>query len=99
MDSAVGAILGLTLADYIHALCDPTVGHLTSANFHGTAFPAADDFDWHTLYLAEDDLQRKISGPKSDPWATAVNQTTTSEMVSRPLAWLWKKAQSEWQNV
>ena len=99
MDSAAGAILGLTLADYIHGLCDSATGHLTSANFKGTAFPAADDFNWHALYVAKDDQQRRISGPESDPWATTDSQTIGPELVSPPLAWLWKKAQGEWQNV
>ncbi len=98
VDSVAGAVLGLTLADYVAALCDPHADNLTSASFHGPAFPATDDFDWHKLYVVKDDHQHQSVGPKSAPWVTSESQETTPDMISLPLAWLWKKAQNEWND-
>ncbi|GLO72799.1 hypothetical protein MACH17_43160 [Phaeobacter inhibens] len=98
VDSAAGAMLGLTLADYLHAVCDPEANELTSACFNGPAFNAAEDFDWHALYVARDDRQTKKAGKKRSPWATSERHPTTPDMASPVLTWLWKKAQAEWQD-
>ena len=99
MDSVAGAFLGLTLADFIHEHCDPATQDSTSGKFDGTRFDAADDFDWHQLYGAQDDLQPKKSGPSGNPWATTTQKQSKNEVHSAPLAWLWGKAVAEWQDL
>ncbi|MEM9580332.1 MAG: phosphatase PAP2 family protein, partial [Pseudomonadota bacterium] len=112
VDSAAGALLGLTLADFVQVQCAGQ-GQWTSAAFTGTHFPAKDDFNWHALYDAGTDTQApetrgnhryepdgKAPGkPKGKIWATTECHAADKALHhSKPLNWLWEKAVQEWRD-
>lgn len=66
VDSAAGALLGLTLADFISSECR-NKGRWTASRFVGTEFDGNSDFEWHDLYDAVKDKQKRKSVWKSDP--------------------------------
>ena len=99
VDSVAGAILGLTLANYIHELSDKNVTSRTNSTFEGPRFDAEDDFDWHLLYDAASDEQKKRVGPKGkEPWSETKSHKIENAVISPPLDWLWDNAVKEWQD-
>jgi len=106
VDSVSGAILGLTLAEYVYNRCtyvadEPGINLLTQATFDGRNFDAADDFDWHILYDAETDTQTDHLPPRGPNRWMNVKRTDgpTTVTDSKPLQWLWNKAAAEWNDV
>jgi hypothetical protein len=49
VDSAAGAVLGLTLGQYFVNRCSGAAGY-RAWRFKGTKYPPNDDFIWHNLY-------------------------------------------------
>jgi membrane-associated phospholipid phosphatase len=96
LDSAAGAVLGLTLGQYLVNRCSGAPNY-RAFRFDGTQFPAGTappndgDFYWEALYDV-----------------TAAAQTTTAYAIARGtqtlnpanqsavLTWLWNKAKAEW---
>ncbi|WP_299933859.1 phosphatase PAP2 family protein [uncultured Pelagimonas sp.] len=65
VDSAAGSLLGLTLADLISSECQGNT-EWTASKFIGTEFDWNSDFNWHALYDAEHDKQKRRSVWNSD---------------------------------
>ena len=105
VDSAAGAVLGLTLADYVANRCTFETGQscantLTNTSFVGKNFNAGDDFNWHLMYDPADDettAKLPITGPE---WMeTTTRDASTAQTDSPALQWLWTKAAKEWNDV
>src|SRR5262249_53516801 len=87
VDSAVGAMLGLTLGRYLVGRCKGTP--YCGWSFDGTKF--AGDFDWRALF--------DISTGKQKPaenYITPIGEAILPLPDSKALAWLWQYAKSEW---
>ena len=92
MESAAGAVLGLTLGEYLVARCtqaDAATPHRAWA-FDGTAYPDQGDLEWGSLFSiasgqTETDYARNLD-PAGKPLGAP----------SPTLAWLWDKAVAEW---
>jgi hypothetical protein len=98
IDSVAGGLLGLTLADHVHAMCQG--GAWSFAKFEGPYFDPADDFDWHQLYRPEGDRMRKKAQSEFGVWASTEKHSPDEEAApSAILAWLWDKALSEWKDL
>lgn len=93
VDSAAGAVLGLTLAEFVHGQC--TGGGWTTSKFNGLCYSPSSDFDWHGLYEAANDHQRLETEGPDGVWAKA-KQRRPEGGKAPALAWLWNKAQEEW---
>jgi membrane-associated phospholipid phosphatase len=96
VDSAAGAVLGLTLGQYFVNRCSGAAGY-RAWRFEGTKYPPHGDFIWHDLY---DVNTEKL---KSMPAATGYSvryssnaQTLNPSHQSYVLTWLWNKAKEEW---
>jgi hypothetical protein len=96
VDSAAGAVLGLTLGQYFVNRCSGAAGY-RAWRFEGTKYPPHGDFIWHDLY---DVNTEKL---KSMPTATGYSvryssnaQTLNPSHQSYVLTWLWNKAKEEW---
>ena len=99
-DSAAGALMGLTLADFIAERCDPGVRTRSHGRFLGGNFDGAQDFDWHMLYDAAEDSQPRHSGERHHPWARVGRaKAPRGAEGSAVLAWLWDKAVAEWADL
>jgi len=99
VDSAAGALLGLTLAEYLIGLCTGADSYRPST-FDGTKYPinaerrgVGTDFNWEELYDA-DNLQLRIDGTAAR-FAKIERRRPYGER-SMPLRWLWNKAKAEW---
>jgi hypothetical protein len=99
VDSAAGALLGLTLAEYLINLCTDAPKYL-AARFDGPRYPInrqrrgiSADFNWEEFYDA-DNQRLRISGAaigyaKLERWHPFGEKPEA-------LQWLWKKAEAEW---
>jgi hypothetical protein len=99
VDSAAGALLGLTLAEYLIGLCTDETKYFVS-RFDGTKYPTkgkqrgiSTDFNWEEFYDA-DSQHFRISGDASS-YAKIERPHPFGE---KPVAlqWLWTKAKTEW---
>ncbi len=95
VDSAAGAVLGLTLGLYFYNRCVPNATY-DAYEFDGTQFPAttggplADgDFYWQLYYDTTGDQQ--LAPP---PYVTA--NAGQAMQASPLLTWLWQQALGEW---
>lgn len=109
VDSMAGAILGLTLAEYIIARALPPdengddperIYH--SAKFNGDLTPAALgglDFEWDEIYLVSNEEMRfgNAQAPYLEQFQANNEHDLASDTRSLPLEWLWTKAVAEWQ--
>ncbi|MBO9467992.1 phosphatase PAP2 family protein [Tropicibacter sp. R15_0] len=93
VDSSAGAVLGLTLAEFVYGQC--TAGSWSSSKFNGLNYSASSDLDWHALYVAADDQQKQVSEGPDGVWAKS-KMHEDDRGGSDVLAWLWDKAQEEW---
>ncbi|MEP5625704.1 MAG: phosphatase PAP2 family protein, partial [Hyphomicrobiales bacterium] len=103
VDSVAGAILGLTLADYLAGRCTysshgPGEYERTKAIFEGTDFDPFDDFHWHLLYDPKTDKQPARSpNTGAPPWMKVKTRDIPNTVSEAPaLQWLWEKAVAEW---
>ncbi|WP_052249720.1 phosphatase PAP2 family protein [Tateyamaria sp. ANG-S1] len=98
IDSVAGAMLGLTLADHLHAMCRG--GTWTSAMFDAPKFDPEEDFDWHKLYNAEgDDMRRKAQSDRGTWAKTRQHKERGDDTPAPALSWLWTKALAEWRDL
>lgn len=97
VDSAAGAVLGLTLGKYFVDRCTG-VAPAASWKFNGAAYPHSEDFDWRDYFdpTAGADPQQKTTG-----WAieNAILNADGNQTTSAPLNWLWKMAAAEWTDL
>ena len=102
VDSAAGAVLGLTLGQYFVARCSQASG--TASNYDAWKFdgpnfpktPAVDaDFQWFTLYDVDATPPAQKPAP---PYATLSSAGVTLAALGQSaiLHWLWNEAMSEW---
>jgi hypothetical protein len=91
VDSAAGAVLGVTLGHYLAARGWGD-DHYPAAAFDGEAYPEREDFTWNELYLLDGD-------------ASALNyqkayvkdlRNQALQPQANALTWLWGKARAEW---
>ena len=94
VDSAAGALLGLTLAGY---LLQRFQNHRTyqAWSFIGHLYPEDRDFHWGDLYDVAHNRQRE----PDDPWAKPIDDGDPDQLgaPSPILNWLWEKARAEWR--
>nr|WP_246742400.1 phosphatase PAP2 family protein [Microvirga splendida] len=96
VDSAAGAVLGLTLGQYFVSRCSGADGY-TAWRFNGTKYPQDADFIWHDLYdVTTETLTPMPSATGYSVEYAANDQAIDSQHQSYVLAWLWDKAQAEW---
>jgi PAP2 superfamily len=89
VDSAAGAVLGLTLGNYFVSRCGgPVDADYQSWKFDGSAYPAVQDFYWDDYFDAN--TGRQAAGPAAMPEASQA--VGSSEILN----WLWRKAVKEW---
>lgn len=93
VDSAAGALLGLTLADLISAECRGG-GSWTASKFIGTEFDGTSDFNWHALYDAERDRQRRRSAWESDSGHEEADDED-DEIWAREQPHVWAKTRQQ----
>lgn len=100
VDSAAGALLGLTLGQYFVSRCnypldgsdDPDASSYEAWKFEGSAYAGTSDFSWHEIYNTATPGQVGTA-----PYATSLgNQTIAGISQSPILKWLWGKALAEW---
>ena len=98
IDSVVGAILGLELAEFIAELSmpdgKPPAKRLLHTAFDGRHFPGSADFCWTQIYeVKEDHLlpEKWLKIGKFKDMDPAI-------IPSKPLHWLWSKAVDEWKD-
>jgi hypothetical protein len=94
VDSAAGAILGLTLGHYLVARCSGASGY-PAAGFDGEAYPDLEDFTWSNLYQVTGDAPA-MKYDKS--YMVDLNQQTITPLATdrSALTWLWNQAKGEW---
>ncbi|MBY5934724.1 phosphatase PAP2 family protein [Tateyamaria omphalii] len=98
IDSVAGAMLGLTLADHMHAMCNG--GAWTSAIFDAPKFDPDHDFDWHQLYTPEGDEMKPKASSDRGAWAiTKRHDRHDTDETAPALSWLWTKALGEWRDL
>jgi len=90
VDNVAGAVLGLTLGNYLVARSKKTPA-LTAWAFDGSEiYPPDLDFDWSSLY--------KVEKGHQTPAGKHVIEMGPEEIDTSPiLEWLWKKALAEWR--
>jgi membrane-associated phospholipid phosphatase len=94
IDSVAGALLGLTLAEYLVTLCaGKQEQDYHSCRFVGAAYPSRADFNWQNFY---DVTARMLSLKEDFEYASVKANAYPLPKPSKPLEWLWKKAKSEW---
>lgn len=101
VDSAAGAVLGLTLAKFLQMVCSDGDSYVSSG-FAGRHFDPTQDFEWGMLYDPAEDLQcpQVSNNPDFGNYAMAQsNPADPGAMKSASLNWLWKKAVKEWKNL
>jgi hypothetical protein len=92
-DSAAGAVLGLTLGQYLVNRANGTAANYRAAEFDGAAYPGGEDFTWSDIFNVTGAL------PAIDFTTAYVNDMGLPLQAvdqSAPLAWLWGKAVAEW---
>jgi hypothetical protein len=98
VDTIAGALLGLTLADYLLARIQPGANSYVPAHFDGKASLRKEDFLWPRLYDVEKDEVR-FAPVQTDEYASVAKwgeAEPLTEPLSKPLAWLWVQARREW---
>lgn len=107
VDSAAGAVLGLTLGNYFVERCTQIAPN-TSWSFDGRHYPDTLDFDWRAYFDPKNpavghDPEQTV--PPSDgqaaPYVRKTNITNPEQNLirSRPLEWLWRMAAAEWADL
>ncbi|WP_299657900.1 phosphatase PAP2 family protein [uncultured Tateyamaria sp.] len=96
VDSAAGALLGLTLAEHIHDVADGC--GWTSSVFDGTSFNSESDFEWHALYRPDGDRIRKKIESGGTHWGSSKKHDHDGTSAAM-LNWLWKQAVAEWRDL
>jgi hypothetical protein len=98
VESAAGAMLGLTLGNYLVARFEtnltaatPAAPTYTAWQFDGTAFPQAEDFNWTALYDISTGMQKAAGN-----WAKSYSGAKPVGVDSPVLHWLWNQALDEW---
>jgi len=97
VDSMAGAMLGLTLGNYLLARFRGDASY-AAWRFDGASFPASPsdgDFYWTDLYDASTDAQHSagvVSGFVTNSATPSLDPTRQSPALS----WLWGKALAEW---
>ena len=95
VDSATGAVLGLTLGHYLVKRCTSAADAqtYTAWKFDGTRYPIPPDYDgdfyWDALY----DVGTRTQTPTA--YATPAGDQTLQPQET-VLTWLWRKALAEW---
>jgi hypothetical protein len=94
VDSAAGALLGLTLGEYI---CRRFTGaaDFDAWSFIGDAYPANADFDWTGWYDVPGQRQTAPAATLQYAEKLAASPCNLGH-VSSILTWLWGKALAEW---
>jgi membrane-associated phospholipid phosphatase len=96
VDSAAGAVLGLTLGQYFVNRCSGAAGY-RAWRFEGSKYPQAGDFIWHELYdVATETLTSMPSATGYSLQYAPNDQAIDPQKQSYVLTWLWNKAKSEW---
>ncbi|MGH1417066.1 MAG: phosphatase PAP2 family protein [Pelagimonas sp.] len=90
VDSAAGALLGLTVADLIEAECGGS-DTWTSSKFVGPQFGGNDDFDWHALYDAKKDKQCRASCGEGH---TDIGDADAAEWWAKDQDHIWAKTRT-----
>ncbi|UWU25103.1 phosphatase PAP2 family protein (plasmid) [Rhizobium sp. CB3171] len=92
VDSAAGALLGLTLGEYF---CRRFSGaaNFYAWSFNGEAYPGDADFDWTGWYDVRQ--QRQTAPDTRSPCAAELGRYKLGA-ASSILDWLWEKALAEW---
>jgi hypothetical protein len=94
VDSAAGALLGLTLGNYLVSRCKG-IAKYEAWEFNGKEYPdpkAVDgDFDWRELYHLATQRQTPTAYARS-----LEEQALDPAYQSDVLRYLWTKAQGEW---
>jgi hypothetical protein len=94
VDSAVGQMLGLSLAEYFVNLCTGGASYDYWA-FDGTHYAGGLDFDGRAQFDTSTQTRVvKVPGPMN-PYVQKIS-TETVTAPSLPLQWLWGKAIEEW---
>jgi len=97
VDSAAGAVLGLTLGQYFVNRCSGAAGY-RAWRFEGEKYPQDDDFVWHDLYDVT--TETLTSMPVATGYSVeyeANDQVIDPQNQSYVLTWLWDKAKAEWE--
>jgi len=93
VDSATGAMLGMTLGNYMVSRCDRSIEY-EAWKFDGAAFNPASDFDC-TEFFDVANFSQKESAPAT--YASQLgDQAIAAPEQPTPLTWLWGKAKDEW---
>lgn len=93
VDSVAGAILGLTLGQYLVNRCRGD-NNYHAHEFNGAAYPGNEDFTWIEIF----DVEANPPAVKhTADYVTDLAQQNLSEAGHSPaLSWLWSKAVAEW---
>ena len=92
VDSAAGAILGITLGRYLLARCSGASDYV-AWSFDGATYPADQDFFWDELLQISNGTLKSIAYSKQ---ISSTSQSIDPAMQSKILTWLWNKAKAEW---
>lgn len=100
VDSAAGAVLGLTLGRYFVDRCTG-VAPANSWEFDGTNYPGHMDFDWRDYFDPQNPADNIAPEQKATTWATEsiLADADQNQTRSAPLDWLWQKAAAEWVDL
>ncbi|TMV03375.1 phosphatase PAP2 family protein [Ruegeria sediminis] len=100
VDSAAGAVLGLTLGRYFVDRCTHAAPS-ESWEFDGIAYPGDQDFDWRSYFHPNDPAGGTHPEQEQTAWATKddIGDADANQMMSAPLNWLWGKAADEWKDL
>lgn len=90
VDSAAGAMLGLTLGEYLFQRFTQKSG-FAAWSFTGEVYPDNRDFDWSEWFNLTGAVQRSPGA-----YGTALTPTNNLGAPSALLDWLWRKALAEW---
>ena len=93
VDSAVGQMLGLSLAEYFVNLCTNGTNYDYWV-FDGGNYPCNFDFDGRDQFDTTTMTRNSPNPGTPQPYVT--NQGSQSASASPPLVWLWNKAVAEW---
>jgi membrane-associated phospholipid phosphatase len=91
VDSAAGALLGLTLGQYFYRRATGSSNY-QSCRFHGERWNGVDDFQWRLLYDTTNDA-RQFSAAPNPLFEKIADQTVAKNDL---LAELWTLAAAEW---
>jgi membrane-associated phospholipid phosphatase len=92
VDSVAGAVLGLTLGQYLVNRASGATNY-RAVRFDGGSYPNLEDFNFSTFYDVASTSPAIIFGP----YVTDLAQQTISTVgAQNPLKWLWDEAVLEW---